>query len=61
MWLIDDLLERTGPVPGLAVSGVSLFGVNLQTAVYILTIIYLLLQIGRFVWKWFDEWRSKDD
>lgn len=61
MWLIDDLLDRTGPVPGLAVSGVSILGVNLQTAVYVLTIIYLLLQIGRFLWKWLEEWREKDD
>ncbi|UZT29406.1 hypothetical protein [Klebsiella phage KYP] len=61
MWLIDDLLDRAGPLPGVTVSGVTLLGLNLQTTVYVLTIVYLILQIGRFVWKWLEEWREKDD
>ncbi len=38
-------------LPTAVVSGVSLVGIPLQEWVYIVTIIYTILQIGLVVWK----------
>lgn len=54
MWLVDEILEKAPSVaPPAVVSGLSLFGVALQDWVYILTIIYIVMQIGKSLFNWF--------
>lgn len=45
--------------PAGAVVGADFAGVSLPNLVYALTAIYLLLQIGYLVWKWYKEWRGR--
>lgn len=39
--------------PPIVVTGLAIAGVSLQEWVYVLTIVYLILQIGHFVWSKF--------
>lgn len=47
----DGVSYATKIVPPLTVTGASLFGLPLSDWVYILTIVYTLLQTGHFIWK----------
>lgn len=44
--------------PAVAVSGMTLFGVSLSEWVYLLTIIWLVLQIGDWAWK---KWKNRHE
>ena len=51
--------ELTEPIikaaPAVAVSGMTLFGVALSEWVYIMTIIWLVIQMGDWAWK---KWKN---
>lgn len=48
--------------PAIAVASATLMGYALDHWVLVLTVLYLLLQIGHLVWRWMREWtRGKDD
>jgi len=49
---VDNILKSAPPV---TVSAVSLAGMSLQEWVYILTIIWLVLQITSWVWNKFKK------
>lgn len=53
MWLIDEVAEKASTGPGLVfgagVSTITLLGVPLHEWVYILTLIVLAINIGKFV------------
>lgn len=60
MWLVDEATEKAaGAVPPVIVSGLTVCGVGLQDWVYILTALYLILQIGKFLWNTISKWRSR--
>lgn len=48
-------------VPPIAVTGLSAGGVSLQDWVYILTLVYLVLQIAYLVWKFWRRSRNAGD
>ncbi|ATI16350.1 holin [Caulobacter phage Lullwater] len=53
---LTEYAVRAGP--GVSVGGLSLFSVPLQEWVYILTIVYTVLQIGWFGWSRYKEWKK---
>ncbi|QYW05820.1 holin [Vibrio phage vB_VpaP_G1] len=60
MWLVDELVEKAPQAaPPVIVSGLTFWGVSLQDWVYILTIVYILIQIVKPVFRWLMG--SKDD
>lgn len=53
-------LAKSAPVGvGVAVSGMSIFGVSLPDFVPLLTCIYLVVMIGHTGWKWWTEWKAR--
>lgn len=53
-------LAKSAPVGvGVAVSGLSIFGVPLPDFVPLLTCIYLIVMIGHTGWKWWAEWKAR--
>ncbi|CCI88426.2 hypothetical protein BN110_007 [Yersinia phage phiR8-01] len=61
MWLVDEVIDRVpGTVvtatPPALVSGLTWAGVSMQDWVYILTIIYIVINIVKPVIKW--AWRK---
>lgn len=53
-------LAKSAPVGvGVAVSGLSIFGVSLPDFVPLLTCIYLVVMIGHTGWKWWAEWKAR--
>lgn len=60
MWLVDDAAQSSGLAPPVIVSGLTVCGVGLQDWVYILTIVYLVFQIGKFILNAVTKWRSKN-
>jgi len=48
---VDGVSYASKIGPPLTVTGASMFGLPLSDWVYILTIIYTLLQTGYFIWK----------
>ena len=57
------VLEETAKaVPPVAVSALTLFGIGLQDWVYLLTMLYIGIQVGWFVWsKIMRKDRDDDD
>lgn len=55
---IEVAAEVARATPPVAVAGASLAGVPLNTIVLVLTIAYLVLQIGYLLFKWVREWRK---
>lgn len=47
--------EAVKAAPPLTVLGVTESGMTLQDGVYILTLVYLVLQMGWLLWRW---WRA---
>lgn len=53
-------LGKSAPVGvGVAVSGMTIFGIPLPDFVPLLTCIYLIVMIGHTGWKWYTEWRVR--
>lgn len=51
-----DYVVNVGKVlPPLAVTSASATGLSLQDWVYIVTIVYTVLQIASLIWKWFKN------
>lgn len=46
--------------PGAAVVIADLVGVSLPLVVYILTALFISVQIGYFVWEWRKEYRANE-
>ena len=56
------LEESTKAVPPVAVSALTLFGIGLQDWVYLLTLVYIGIQVGWFIWsKILKKGRDGDD
>lgn len=44
--------------PSAAAVGIWLTGIELQWWAALLGVIFLLMQIAHFAWKWYREWRD---
>lgn len=58
MWLVDTVEKAAPGVPPVLVTGLTVAGVGLQDWVYILTIVYLIVMIGKGIKQLF--WREKN-
>ena len=56
---LDLASESAKVTPPVAILGVSAGGITLQDWVYIVTLVYLSVQIGWLLWKWWVAYRTK--
>jgi hypothetical protein len=54
-------IEGAMSVPPVSVVGLSLMGASLQDWVYMLTIGWLTIQIGWFLYRRFKDWTDKEE
>jgi len=52
----DILREAVASAPPVSVAGLALAGISLQDWVLIVTLIWILLQMGYFTYKRYKEW-----
>jgi hypothetical protein len=57
--LADAGGEAAKVSPPIAVLGATVYGMTLQDWVFVLTLIYLVIQIGWLVWKWWKAFSTK--
>lgn len=54
----NTLIEATKAVPATATVGLFLFGIPLETWAVLLSIFFLCLQIGGWVWDRYKKWKA---
>jgi hypothetical protein len=64
--LADAGSEAVKASPPIAVIGATAYGMTLQDWVFVLTLLYLGVQIGWLLWKWYRAlstkgWTPKDE
>jgi hypothetical protein len=57
--LADAGTEAVKASPPIAVLGATVYGMTLQDWVFVLTLIYLVIQIGWLLWKWWKAFSTK--
>lgn len=50
---------KVGTAVGVTVSGLTVFGVDLQTWVYVLTLVSLAVAIGNGLWQLYRHWQHR--
>jgi len=56
---VDGIKYATNVAPSLGVSGATILGLPLQDWMYVVTIIFTLLQTGYFIWKLVHKEKTK--
>lgn len=57
----DAASSAVQAAPSAAALGMWFTGVELQWWAALLGVIFLLLQISHFCWKWWKEWHASED
>lgn len=55
----DISVASAKAAPPVGITALAASGMTMNDIVYVLTAVYLVLQIGHLVWKWVGEIRAK--